>query len=90
MSPVYCIISSQRKTTGQTVTKNSIIRNSCKFIISVCTYSLPTKPPNQNPSAIINKDQELTPTKTEMKLRVVLALTAYYVVDVDFDSDLYS
>lgn len=60
MSPVYCIISSKWKTTGQTVTKSSII----------------------------NEDQKLTPTKTEMKVRVVLALTsltAYYVADVDFD-----
>ena len=88
MSPVYCIISSKWKTTGQTVTKSSIIRNSCKFIIRVCTYSQLTKPPNPNPSAIINEDQKLTPTKTEMKVRVVLALTsltAYYVADVDFD-----
>ena len=84
MSPVYCIISSKWKTTGQTVTKSSIIRNSCR----VCTYSQLTKPPNPNPSAIINEDQKLTPTKTEMKVRVVLALTsltAYYVADVDFD-----
>ena len=63
MSPVYCIISSKWKTTGQTVTKSSII----------------------------NEDQKLTPTKTEMKVRVVLALTsltAYYVADVDFDGQL--
>ena len=84
MSPVYCIISSKWKTTGQTVTKSSIIRNSCR----VCTYSQLIKPPNPNPSAIINEDQKLTQTKTEMKVRVVLALTsltAYYVADVDFD-----
>ena len=88
MSPVYCIIGSKSKTTGQTATKSSIIRNSYKFIIRVCTYSQPTKPPNPNPSAIINEDQELTPTKPEMNVRVVLALTsltAYYVADEDFD-----
>ena len=54
----------------------------------MCAYSQPTEPPNPNPSAIINEDQGLTPTKTEMKVRVVLALTSltgYYVVDVDFD-----
>ena len=54
----------------------------------MCTYSQLNKPPNPNPSAIINNDQKLTPTKTEMKVRVVLALkslTAYYVADLDFD-----